>query len=137
MGKAKQFNRNALDEIFSSTAPGPIAVVNLLKFYDEAKYREDAPEYSQNLTGREAYTKYVNGYNALLKEYDSRIQFWGVTETYFSGDSNWDATWINVYPNRETFRRATSDERFKAIFYHRQAGVAFQEAYVSSVDIGC
>lgn len=135
MEKRKQFNRNALDGIFASSDTSAIAVVNLLKFYGKARYKEDAPEYGLNLTGREAYTRYVNAYQELLKEYDAKIQFWGITEAYFTGGSGWDATWINIYPNRETFKRATSDQRFKAIFYHRQAGVEYQEAFVSSVDI--
>lgn len=133
MEKAKQFNREALNAIFATQDESAIAVVNLLKFHDVAQYKEGSPEYGQNLSGREAYTRYVNVFSLLLKEYGGSVQFWGMTEAYFTGDSNWDATWINVYPNRETFKRVTSDQRFKDIFYHRQAGLLAQDAYVSTV----
>ncbi len=115
----------------------PVFMLNLLKFKDKATYKEDRPEASETLSGRAAYARYAKGFGAMLKSRNID----GV-ETVFGGNANafligggqgakvdgqeWDAVAIVRYANASAMFEAVSNDDYKAIHYHRRAGLAGQ-----------
>src|SRR6185369_576886 len=57
----------------------PIAIVNLLKFHDQAQYPAGSAEAAEGLTGRDAYRRYVAGWVALIAEFGGEQVYWGDT----------------------------------------------------------
>ncbi len=75
------------EQIEGSTQPGaegPIFMVNLLRFKDNAEY-EDGRE--TELTGREAYTLYLEAVSELLQEFGGGAMF--VADVERRKDSSW------------------------------------------------
>jgi uncharacterized protein (DUF1330 family) len=112
----------------------PIAIVNLLKFHDQAQYPAGSAEAAEGLTGRDAYRRYVAGWVALIAEFGGEQVYWGDTVGYMIGDGPWDAVWINRFPSFAAVTAAASDPRYAALAVHRKAGLACQEALVNRLE---
>lgn len=115
----------------------PVFMLNLLKFKDKATYKDDRPESSENLTGREAYARYAKGFGKMIKTRGIRgveAKFGGSANAFLIGggegaqknDQEWDAVAIVRYDNASVMFDAVSNEDYKAIHYHRRAGLAGQ-----------
>ena len=65
-------SRERIEEMMEPGPEGPIHMVNLLKFKEQAEY-EDGRE--TDLTGYEAYQLYGQGVAELLKEYGGELMF--------------------------------------------------------------
>lgn len=107
---------------------GPIAIINLLKFHDFAAYPSDAPEASLSLTGREAYSKYAEAFENLIAKDGAQSLYWGDTIGYAIGEGEWDAIWVNQFPNLAALRKASADPSYGEMHRHRAAGLSHQEA---------
>ncbi len=115
----------------------PDYMLNLLKFKDKATYKDNRPEASENLTGRDAYTRYAKGFGAMLKARNIagvETVFGGAIKAFLIGqgegtrqnNQEWDAVAIVRYANAAAMFDAVSNEDYKAIHYHRRAGLAGQ-----------
>lgn len=120
-----------------SKADQPVHMLNLLKFKDKATYKDDRAESGENLSGREAYGRYAKGFGDMLKARNI-----AGTQTVFGGNANafligggegaqakqqeWDAVAIVKYPNAAAMFEAVSNDDYKAVHYHRRAGLAGQ-----------
>jgi uncharacterized protein (DUF1330 family) len=106
-------------------APGPIAMVNLLKFHDKAQYRDGRAE---EISGREAYMRYVAEMGPIVAAAGGRFLFSGNVEKLVIGqvDDLWDAVGIAEYPSRAEFHRIATSPEVQAIGVHREAGLAGQ-----------
>jgi uncharacterized protein (DUF1330 family) len=105
--------------------PGPIAMVNLLKFRDQAQYADGRDE---NISGREAYMRYVAEMRGIVEGAGGRFLFSGEVKGLVIGEVEelWDAVGIAEYPSRAAFHRIATSPEVQAIGVHREAGLAGQ-----------
>ena len=106
-------------------APGPVAMVNLLKFRERAEYRDGRPD---AISGREAYMRYVAEMQGIVEAAGGRFLFSGDVQGLVIGevDELWDAVGIAEYPSRAAFYRIATSPEVLAIGVHREAGLAGQ-----------
>jgi len=105
--------------------PGPIAMVNLLKFHPRAQYRDGR---SDDVSGREAYLRYVAAMQPIVEGAGGRFLFSGAVKTLVIGEVEelWDDVGIAEYPSRAVFHRIALSPDVQAIGVHREAGLAGQ-----------
>ncbi len=105
--------------------PGPIAMVNLLKFREKARYHDDR---SEDISGREAYMRYVAEMGPIVTAAGGRFLFSGDVKGLVIGEVEelWDAVGIAEYPSRAEFHRLATSAEVQAIGVHREAGLAGQ-----------
>ena len=105
--------------------PGPISMVNLLKFHDTAQYQDGRPN---DISGREAYMRYVAEMGAIVEAAGGRFLFSGDVKQIVIGEVEdlWDAVGIAEYPSRREFYRIATSPEVQAIGVHREAGLAGQ-----------
>jgi uncharacterized protein (DUF1330 family) len=105
--------------------PGPIAMVNLLKFRDKAQYQDGRAE---NISGREAYMRYAAEMGPIVQAAGGRFLFSGEVKDLVIGEVEelWDAVGIAEYPSRVEFHRIATSPAVQAIGVHREAGLAGQ-----------
>jgi uncharacterized protein (DUF1330 family) len=105
--------------------PGPIVMVNLLKFRERALYpdKRDA-----HLSGREAYLRYAAAATELLPKFGGRAIFAGDVTFLAIGrvESLWDEIVLAEYPDRAALWAMSSSEAWRRIAVHREAGLAGQ-----------
>ena len=111
--------------LLQSSEPGPIAMVNLLKFRNRALYADGRPD---DVTGREAYMRYVQAMRVIVERAGGRFLFSGDVGALVIGavDELWDAVGIAEYPSRAAFHRIATSPEVQAIGVHREAGLAGQ-----------
>lgn len=104
---------------------GPIFMVNLLKFKDQAEYEDGR---ATELTGREAYQLYGAAVSNLITEYDGEIVFAGDVTFLSLGqvEELWDEVAIAKYPNRGALLAMSTSDEWRAAAVHRAAGLAGQ-----------
>jgi uncharacterized protein (DUF1330 family) len=105
--------------------PGPIAMVNMLKFRDKAQYQDGRPD---DISGREAYMRYVAQMGPIVEAAGGRFLFSGDVQGLVIGEVEelWDAVGIAEYPSRVEFHRIAMSPEVQAIGVHREAGLAGQ-----------
>jgi uncharacterized protein (DUF1330 family) len=105
--------------------PGPIAMVNLLKFHEKAQYSDGR---DKDISGREAYMRYVAEMGPIVEAAGGRFLFSGEVRELVIGevDELWDAVGIAEYPSRAEFHRIATSAEVQAIGVHREAGLAGQ-----------
>jgi len=114
-----------LTPLAADPTPGPIAMVNLLKFRDRAVYADGRPD---DLSGRDAYMLYVIDMQRIVEAAGGRFLFAGDVKGLVVGEVEdlWDAVGIAEYPSRDVFHRIASSPEVEAIGIHREAGLAGQ-----------
>jgi uncharacterized protein (DUF1330 family) len=105
--------------------PGPIAMVNLLKFRDRAQYGDGRAE---EISGREAFLRYVTAMRPIVEAAGGRFLFSGDVEQLVIGEVEelWDAVGVVEYPSRAAFQRIATSPEVQAIGLDREAGLAGQ-----------
>ncbi len=114
-----------LTPLAQDPTPGPIAMVNLLRFRDKAQYRDGRPD---DISGRDAYMRYVAEMGPIVESAGGRFLFSGNVQALVIGevDELWDAVGIAEYPSRAEFHRIATSPEVQAIGVHREAGLAGQ-----------
>ena len=114
-----------LQEFFEPEAKSPIYMVNLLKFYERAKY-EDGRQ--SELTGREAYGLYARAVAELITQVGGQVGFSGEVSRLMLGEveSLWDEVAIAMYPSRAAMMEMIQLPEYAEINIHRTAGLAGQ-----------
>ena len=114
-----------LQEFFEPEAKSPIYMVNLLKFYERAKY-EDGRQ--SELTGREAYGLYARAVAQLITQVGGQVGFSGEVSRLMLGEveSLWDEVAIAMYPSRAAMMEMIQLPEYAEINIHRTAGLAGQ-----------
>jgi uncharacterized protein (DUF1330 family) len=105
--------------------PGPIAMVNLLKFRDRAEYGDGRKE---DISGREAYMRYAARMAPIVEKAGGRFLFSGEAKGLVLGEVEelWDVVGIVEYPSRAEFHRIATSPEVQAIGADREAGLAGQ-----------
>jgi len=118
-------NFEQLAPLAQDPTPGPIAMVNLLKFRDKAAYQDGRKD---DISGREAYMRYVAEMRHIVEGAGGRFLFSGEVRALVIGqvDDLWDAVGIAEYPSRNAFHKIATSPEVQAIGVHREAGLAGQ-----------
>ncbi len=118
-------------EIIEAPDPGPICVVNFIKFRREATYEKDAAD--TPCTGAEAFMRYGAKSVPRIAAVGGTMTFGGRFErTIIGADEDWDALIAATYPNRKSFLRLFRDAEYRDAFRHRRAAVARYRAIVGA-----
>lgn len=114
-----------LSPLAQGEASGPIAMVNLLKFHPKAVYPDGR---DADLTGREAYMRYIECMGPIVEAAGGRFLFSGDVQGLVIGqvEDLWDAVGIAEYPSAAVFYRIAMSREVAAIGEHREAGLAGQ-----------
>ena len=104
---------------------GPVCMVNLLKFRDQAVY-EDGRE--TDLSGQQAYQLYAVEMKKLVEASGGRFIFGAEVVGLLLGhvDELWDMVGIVEYPEPAALLSIASSPEFREIEKHREAGLAGQ-----------
>ena len=104
---------------------GPIKMLNLLKFKEDAEYSDGR---ETNLSGFEAYLIYSKETQEHLKKVGGKLVFSGPVSRLMIGevDELWDAVGIAEYPNRAAMLKMITDSAYLKSSEHREAGLEGQ-----------
>jgi uncharacterized protein (DUF1330 family) len=101
----------------------PIAMVNLLKFREDAVYADGRD--AKGMSGAAAYGLYGQVAMAKIAEVGGRM-FWAApsAQTFIGGaGDDWDMVAIVRYPSRAAFLRMIAMPDYQAAGVHREAGL--------------
>ena len=118
-------NQEQIEGFFEPGPEGPIFMLNLLKFKENAVY-EDGVE--SELSGAEAYALYAAEVSKILITLGGGGMFNAKVERLVLGDVEelWDTIAIAMYPSRQAMIAMMQSPEYQAIHYHRDAGLAGQ-----------
>ncbi len=104
----------------------PIYMLNLLKFKDKAEY-EDGRD--ADLSGREAYLRYGEGFRRVMEPKGCNIIYTGEVRGVLIGegaDEAWDAMMIISYPSTQVMLDMFRDPEYQEVQKHRAAALVGQ-----------
>ncbi len=101
--------------------PGPVHMLNLLKFRDTAAYDDGTVA-----TGVEAYQSYARESGPIFERLGGRQVWAGKPELMLIGPQEkiWDLAFIAEYPSKDAFVAMLRDPDYRKAVRHRQAAVA-------------
>ncbi len=113
-------------ELFSRNISGEVVMLNLLRFRKVADYSvtpELAPK--ENISGREAYQKYIEHTLPFLRESGGELVLMGKGGKYLIGpqDEHWDVVMLVRQRSLEAFMAFASNEGYLAGIGHRLAAL--------------
>jgi len=116
---------DGLQALGHDPSPGPIAMLNLLKFRNKALYKDGRPD---DISGFEAYQRYATPMTKIVEREGGRILFVGTVKGVVIGEVGevWDVAAIMEYPSRSAFQRIATLPEVQAISVHREAGLEGQ-----------
>ena len=103
-----------------------IAMLNMLKFKERAVYEDG---HDADLTGREAYSKYAEGFRTLMEPRGCRVIYAGAARGFLigEGEGTWDAIFIFEYPSTQIMLDMFRDEIYQGeVQPHRAAALEGQ-----------
>jgi uncharacterized protein (DUF1330 family) len=114
-----------LKEFIEKVQPGPVTMLNLLKFKGKAVYADGR---ESNLTGAEAYALYGLEMGKMIQADGGRSVFAAATNTLVIGEGEleWDMVAIAEYASLESFQKIMSTPEYQEIAKHREAGLEHQ-----------
>lgn len=114
-----------LKEFIEKVQPGPLTMLNLLKFKEKAVYADGR---ETNLSGAEAYGLYGIEVGKMIQADGGRSVFAAATNTLVIGEGEleWDMVAIAEYASLESFQKIMSSPEYQEIAKHREAGLAHQ-----------
>jgi uncharacterized protein (DUF1330 family) len=116
------------DEIrafIASDFGGPVSMVNLLKFKQQAEYTDGR---ESTLSGREAYGLYGARMREFCESRGCRFLFAAAVARLIIGsvEEEWDAVAVVEYPSKEAFVEIATSPEIREFGIHRSAGLAGQ-----------
>ncbi len=106
-----------LDALRKHPDPGPVTMLNLLKFRDESL--------DGTGTGREAYDRYAAVAVKLIRERGGNVLWVGSVDhpaLHEGGDVDWDMAQLVFYPSREAFIDMVTSSEYIEANRHRSNG---------------
>lgn len=110
--------QNGLDE--------PVVLVNLLRFRARAAYPRDYEGPSPEVSGEEAFHRYVEAAGEHVRSVGGKILWGAPSFMTLVGPPNerWDEILVVTYPSRAVYLQLQNDEKHVAAQVHRQAALA-------------
>lgn len=117
--------RERFAEFRSLSSPGPIQMLNLIRFRERAAYPDDHPQAAEGLSGAQAYRRYGRAAAAPFARVGGRQLWLAMPELTLIGssDERWDLAFVAEYPNVEAFATMIHDPEYRQAVVHRQAAV--------------
>ena len=103
----------------------PIQMLNLLKFKERAEYPDGSdPE----LSGRDAYLRYAEGFRRVMGPNGARIIYSGDVKGFLIGEGEgaWDAVAVIEYPSTQVMLDMFRNPDYQAVQQHRVAALEGQ-----------
>ena len=121
-------SREQIAELAASEAEGPIAMLNLLRFRDEAL----APD--TGMSGAEAYGLYGQGVAPFLEAAGAKVLSAVHCDSSVIGppEPEWHMAIIVEYPSRQAFIGMVSDPGYQEVAVHRTAALADSRLVLST-----
>ncbi|MBS0429738.1 MAG: DUF1330 domain-containing protein [Proteobacteria bacterium] len=114
--------RDSFKDLFAKVpADGPVVMLNLLAFRDEAADPPEAPRRS----GRTAYAAYAEAVAPLLARVGAQVLWAGEARHGLVAPpgEHWDEVLLVAYPSRDAFVAMLKSADYQAIVHHRTAGL--------------
>lgn len=113
--------REAFADFRTDDRPGPIHMLNLVRFNAVATYPD-----GRTTSGAQAYAAYGHESGPLFAALGGRIVWRGRFELMLIGpqEEHWDECFIAEYPSVEAFVAMIRDPVYRAAVVHRQVAVA-------------
>ena len=112
--------------LFTRNIPGEVVMLNLLQFREIADYSAN-PELSpkDEISGREAYQKYIDHTMPMLRESGGDVVFLGEGGKYFIGpqEEQWDLVMMIRQKSLSDFLVFASNEEYMIGIGHRTAAL--------------
>jgi uncharacterized protein (DUF1330 family) len=111
--------------LFEKASPGPLIMLNLLKFKEKAEYADGR---EIHISGIEAYAIYGSFMKKRLEADGGRFIFSADTHLLVIGDGDleWDAVGIVEYASLENFKEIVFSAEYLEMSVHREAGLEHQ-----------
>jgi uncharacterized protein (DUF1330 family) len=111
--------------LFEKAPPGPLIMLNLLKFKDKAEYGNGR---EIDISGLEAYAIYGSFMKKRLEADGGRFIFSANTHLLVIGDGDleWDAVGIVEYASLKSFKEIVFSPEYEEASLHREAGLEHQ-----------
>jgi uncharacterized protein (DUF1330 family) len=111
--------------LFEQAPPGPLIMLNLLKFKEMAEYTDGR---EIGISGLEAYAIYGSFMKKRLEADGGRFIFSANTHLLVIGDGDlaWDAVGIVEYASLESFKEIVFSVEYQEMSLHREAGLEHQ-----------
>jgi uncharacterized protein (DUF1330 family) len=105
--------------------PGPIQMINLLRFRAEADYPADHANASEGLSGETAYQRYMAGTAPHIAAVGARVIWAGSPNLVLIGPSEerWDLAFIVEYPNVSAMLTMLGNPDYQKVAVHRTAAL--------------
>lgn len=118
-------NEKQMQGFMEPGAEGPIYMLNLLKFKENAEYPDGR---ETDLSGAEAYAIYGAEVVGHLAKVGGAPMFSAQVERLMLGEVEelWDSAAIAMYPSRQAMLDMISTPEYQASAVHREAGLAGQ-----------
>ena len=103
---------------------GPVVMLNLLKFRDQANYPAGSPH--QPCSGAEAYRRYQTAFVESVGDVSGAEVVWeGQIDRPLIGDASqdWDKCLLVRYPSRQHFLAMMANTAYREALVHRYAGL--------------
>jgi len=113
--------REAFAQFRQMDRPGPVHMLNLVRFRDQAAYDDGTVA-----TGAEAYGNYARQSGPVFERLGGRQVWVGKPELMLIGPESeaWDLAFIAEYPDKDAFVAMLRDPDYRKAVRHRQAAVA-------------
>ena len=110
--------------ILASDLDGPLQFVNLLGYYDEARYPADHRLSGAGLSGAEAYGRYGTVAVTEISKRGGRLDLFNDVKMVIAGDNAaWDQVVIMEYPSIDSFIDMVRAPEYVEGLVHRNAGL--------------
>lgn len=109
-----------LEALAASDVEGPITMLNLVRF------REEATEPCEGMSGFESFTRYGEAVTPILERIGARVSSQLSCHQGVIGpeEAQWDLAVLVEYPSREAFLGMIASPEYLEIYPFRQAAVA-------------
>jgi uncharacterized protein (DUF1330 family) len=125
MGSVNPSSEQIAGMMASAGDPSPINMINLIRFRAKADYPADHACAPENLTGEQAYRRYMAGTLPFLNKLNARVVWSGVPNLVVIGpaDERWDMAFIVEYPSVAAMLSMIGDPEYQKVAVHRTAAV--------------
>ena len=110
-------NSEQFRKLAQSPENGPVVMLNLLKFKEQAT--------GEDGSGRDAYMRYGDAAGRMIEERGGRLLWQGRADQVLIGDpaQDWDVVALVQYPSRKAFIEMVSTPEYQKSHAHREGGL--------------
>ena len=125
-------SRAQISELLASADPGPVVMVNLLRFRERAVYADGR---ETSLSGLEAFMIYSGLMKTIVEGFGGRFLVSALLDRLVigSGEMGWHRIGLVEYPSRAVFAQVATSPAVHEAAVHRSAGLEGQLLIASTL----